>query len=90
MCLIITALAALCCFIMYRIRNAKILSMLSVMYGSAALMWVVDCVFAVSEGEPFFDLSADDTCLGLTVVASGAVLAVLYSAVAALKKPRAA
>ncbi|MGN0902109.1 MAG: hypothetical protein ACI4M9_02380 [Succinivibrio sp.] len=44
---------------------------MSVMFGSASLMWIVDCLFAASEGEGFFDLSLDDTLLGLTIVVSG-------------------
>ncbi len=48
------------------------------MFGGAALMWSVDGIASVIEGESFFDLSRDDALLGCLVLAAGlAVFAVL-------------
>ncbi|MGN1280966.1 MAG: hypothetical protein ACI4UM_03575 [Succinivibrio sp.] len=79
MCLLITAFAALICAFMRSRNDSRFLSNLYFMYVSAALMWTVDCVFAKVGGEDFFDLSLDDTLLGITIVVSGAVMASLIS-----------
>ena len=48
------------------------------MFWGAALMWSVDCVAGAMEGEPRFDLSANDAVLGAIVLAAGlAVFGVL-------------
>jgi hypothetical protein len=44
------------------------------MYLGATLMWSVDGIFSVMEGEGFFDLSVDDAKLGVLVVILGVVL----------------
>lgn len=44
------------------------------MFSSATIMWIVDCAFAKFDGEDFFDLSYDDTLLGITVVILAIVL----------------
>lgn len=70
MCLIITAVSALLSYIFLSIYKKESLKDLFVMLSSAALMWTVDCSFAFYHGEDFFDLSADDTILGVIVIAS--------------------
>lgn len=45
--------------------------MLALMYWGAALMWLVDSAFAKFQGEAFLDLSANDTALGIIIVACG-------------------
>ena len=58
-------------------RNEAVFSTMLMFWG-AALMWAVDCVANVREGEPLLDLSWRDAKLGLVVVATGlAVFAVL-------------
>ena len=44
------------------------------MFSSATIMWIVDCAFAKFNGENFFDISYDDTLLGITVVFLAIVL----------------
>ncbi len=76
MCLIITAFAAVITTIVwyFKAHDKKIkLGALVLMYWGAALMWTVDSFFAVAEGGPFFDLSADDAFLGLVIVLCGLV-----------------
>ncbi len=74
MCLIITILAAVCASAFWYIKdrdNLQKSGILALMYWGAALMWLVDCVFAVIGGEAFLDLSINDTILGVIVVACG-------------------
>lgn len=76
MCLIITILAAVCASAFWYIKDRDNLhksGILALMYWGAALMWLVDCVFAATSGEAFLDLSIDDTILGVIVVACGFV-----------------
>ena len=40
----------------------------------AALMWSVDCVHSLMEGEGLLDMSADDAALGATILGAAAVL----------------
>lgn len=44
------------------------------MYWGAALMWSVDCVHSLMEGEGLLDLSREDAILGAIVLASGLVV----------------
>ena len=58
-------------------RNEAVFTTMLMFWG-AALMWSVDCVANAMDGEPLLDLSANDTILGLIVLAFGlAVFAVL-------------
>ena len=41
------------------------------MFWGAALMWSVDCVAGMLEGDSLFDLSAKDALLGVIVLAAG-------------------
>lgn len=77
MCLILTAIAAIICTSLYYFKFSDkkyMLHTLSLMYWGAALMWTVDGFFVLAEGEPFFDISLNDTMLGLLIVASGLAL----------------
>ena len=67
MCLLITAFSGLLCFYLQK-KFFFDLKRLCIMFSSAAVMWTVDCTFAKIDGESFFDISADDTLLGITVV----------------------
>jgi Zn-dependent protease with chaperone function len=50
----------------------------TLMFWAAALMWSVDGVASVLDGEPFFDISREDTVLGAIIILCGlAVFAVL-------------
>ncbi|EID84412.1 hypothetical protein MSI_21070 [Treponema sp. JC4] len=76
MCLIFTILAA----IIFTIINAvnkksaspcKSISKIMFMFWGAALMWCVDGIASVMEGEGFFDLSSHDAILGAIIVTAG-------------------
>ncbi len=73
MCLLITALAAIVCVYLQK-QFYFDLNRLTVMFSSATIMWLVDCAFAKFNGEDFFDISYDDTLLGITVVFLAVVL----------------
>lgn len=47
------------------------------MFSSATIMWIVDCAFAKLNGEDFFDISYDDTLLGITVVFLAIILDII-------------
>ena len=74
MCLLITVFAAVIATIVWYLQLPNIpykISTLGFMYWGASLMWLVDGFFCMTEGEPFLDLSMNDTLLGFTVVISG-------------------
>lgn len=74
MCLIITAFAAVIASILWYFGSgSKKLGTLALMYWGAALMWSVDGIFSVLEGEGFFNFSADDALLGIVVVFCGLI-----------------
>ena len=83
MCEIMTIVAALAFTAVYflgkrqrRPSSAAFTTML--MFWGAALMWAVDCVAEKMDGEPLFDISREDTILGLIILAAGiAVFGVL-------------
>lgn len=79
MCLIITAAAALLFFLLgiFRKKHGKTSGnemSVSLMFSAAALMWCVDGIAAVLQGEQFFDFSTEDFLLGLIIVAVGAAV----------------
>ena len=82
MTLIITAVAAVVSAIVYLrdpvAARAKQLGVLVLAYVGASLMWCIDGVACLAEGEPFVELAdsaamADDALLGVCVVALGLV-----------------
>ena len=83
MCLIMTILTAVILTVFYfraekQGKTAKSLLTSTLMFWGAALMWSVDGIASLLEGEPFFDISSEDTLLGFIIVACGlAVFAVL-------------
>lgn len=76
MCLIMTFIAALIFTVIYALskkQNKATKSMLITlfMFWSAAIMWSVDGIASVAGGEGFFDISRQDTILGVIIVLSG-------------------
>lgn len=75
MCLILTCIAAVITTALYFLCpefSARIsLQHLTLMYWGAALMWSVDGIFRLIEGERFFELTLNDTFLGILVVICG-------------------
>ena len=88
MCELMTIAAAVVFTAVYfRFREgavAKSLFNTMMMFWGAALMWSVDCVVSLLEGEGLFDLSREDAILGGIVLASGA----LFFAVSAWRELR--
>jgi len=79
MCEIITILAALVFSVLFFIakrsgKGAKAFGITALVFTGAALMWLVDCVVSVLEGEAFFDISFEDTVLGLMILGFGLVI----------------
>jgi len=75
MCEILTIAAALLCTVLYfGVRKTSALFTTMLMFWGAALMWSIDCIRSAMEGEPFFDLSRDDTLLGCVVLAAGFIV----------------
>lgn len=76
MCLILTIFAAaLCSGLWYRFdrSNVRKIGTLALMFWGASLMWLVDSVFAVFGGEPFFDISMEDAVLGFIIIFAGVI-----------------
>ena len=49
------------------------------MFWAAGLMWSMDGVASVLEGEGFFDLSVEDTILGAIILFSGLLVFIVHS-----------
>lgn len=49
----------------------RAVSFAMMMFWGAALMWAVDGIAGVIRGESFFDISREDTILGLIIVGAG-------------------
>ncbi|MDR2452421.1 MAG: hypothetical protein LBE85_11800 [Candidatus Accumulibacter sp.] len=76
MCLLITLAAAMAASLVWycnRRKGGATLEILSLMYWGAAMMWMVDGFFRLAEGEPFLEITLDDTLLGLLVAVSGLI-----------------
>jgi len=84
MCLIITACTAAAFTVAFLLnkkngRNNKSVFMAMLMFWAASLMWSMDGLASVLEGERFFDLSLEDTILGIIILASGLIVFMLHS-----------
>lgn len=76
MCFMITLLVAVVSTVVWygnASKNNYQLGTLCLMYWGATLMWFVDGIFVVAEGEPFLDISFNDALLGFVVVTCGLV-----------------
>ena len=76
MCEIMTIAAALAFTALYFAGKSKgwptkALFTTMLMFWGAALMWAVDCVAEKMDGEPLFDLSREDTILGVIILGAG-------------------
>ncbi|MBQ5471219.1 MAG: hypothetical protein IIT58_04360 [Treponema sp.] len=76
MCEIITIIASIVFTVVYFVqkkqgKTSKAVFLAMLMFWGAALMWSVDGIFSVMEGEGFFDISVKDTILGFIILASG-------------------
>ncbi len=86
MTLIITAIAAVVAAIIWYMRtpsNVNRVGVLALMYGAAALMWCVDGIASLIEGNGFIELAdgavmRDDALLGIVVVVVGLAAWAVY------------
>lgn len=84
MCLIMTMIAAAIFGGLFLAKkknggDTKALSVATMMFAAAALMWCVDGIFCVLENEPFFDISVEDTILGAIILVCGTAVFLAYS-----------
>ena len=78
MCLIMTMIAAVVFTALWAKMRKQSLLTTTLMFWAAALMWSVDGAASVLDGEPFFDISREDTILGAIIILCGvAIFAVL-------------
>jgi hypothetical protein len=76
MCEIMTIVAALAFTVVYfadkrrGIASSAVFTTMMMFWG-AALMWGVDCVAEKMAGEPLFDISKEDTILGIIILGAG-------------------
>ena len=74
MCEIMTISAAVAFTVLYfGFCRSRAVFATMLMFWGAALMWSVDCVHSAMDGEPFFDISREDTVLGFIILAAGMV-----------------
>ena len=86
MTLVITAFAAaIATVVWYALgkESGMKAGVLALMYWGASLMWTVDGIACLAEGEPFIEIvdpaaMLDDAILGLVVVAAGMVAWAIY------------
>ncbi len=57
--LICTIIAGVLWFF-FRDRKLLHLDILTITYGAATLMWLIDCIFSVIDGEPFISFASED------------------------------
>ncbi len=84
MCLIMTYIATAIFFVLWLFNKdkktgSKSLLSATLMFGGAGLMWSVDGIASLLEGESFFDISIEDTVLGAIIIASGLAVYVIVS-----------
>ena len=84
MCLIITIITAIAFTIAAYLnkkdgKENKSIFITMLMFWAAALMWSMDGVASVLEGEGFFDLSFEDTVLGAIIFTSGLLVFIAHS-----------
>lgn len=81
MYLILTLAAAVAATVLWRKNKGYKLDILCFIYWGASLMWLVDGIVAATEGEPFFEMTADAALLGAVVILAGlAAWAIIFFA----------
>ena len=60
-------------------ENNKSVFVTMLMFWAAGLMWSMDGVASVLEGESFFDISFEDTLLGAIIFISGLLVFIVHS-----------
>ena len=85
MCLIMTIIAAVVFTALWAKMRKQSLLTTTLMFWAAALMWSVDGVASVLDGEPSFDISQEDTVLGVIIILCGLAI---FAALAVFEKRR--
>ena len=90
MCELMTIGAAVLFTALYftRFRTRAVFATMMMFWG-AALMWSVDCVHSLMEGEGLFDISREDTILGVIIIAAGLAAFAVFAAIDKLALRRA-
>ncbi|MBO7639201.1 MAG: hypothetical protein J6W60_11610 [Treponema sp.] len=94
MCEIMTIAAAVIFTVVFALQKKKGVFSKPVfgtmlMFWGAALMWAVDGIASVLEGESFFDISMEDTILGFIILGAGLVIFAFMLLLNRAKKARA-
>ena len=94
MCEIMTIAAAVLFTVIFAAQKnkghfSKPVFITMLMFWGAALMWAVDGVACVLEGEAFFDISMEDTILGFIILGAGLVIFGFMLLISRAKKARA-
>lgn len=94
MCEIMTIAAAVIFTVVFALQKKKGVFSKPVfgtmlMFWGAALMWAVDGIASVLEGEPFFDISMEDTILGFIILGAGLAVFAFMLLINRAKKARA-
>ena len=79
MCLIMTIIAAVVFTAVWAKMRKQSLLTTTLMFWAAALMWSVDGVASVLDGEPFFDISREDTVLGAIIILCGLAIFAVFA-----------
>ena len=79
MCLIMTIIAAVVFTALWAKMRKQSLLTTMLMFWAAALMWSVDGVASVLDGEPFFDISREDTVLGAIIILCGLAIFAVFA-----------
>lgn len=79
MCLIMTIIAAVVFTALWAKMRKQSLLTTTLMFWAAALMWSVDGVASVLDGEPFFDISREDTVLGAIIILCGLAIFAVFA-----------
>ena len=58
----------------FRSRKALRLDILTIIFGAATLMWLIDCIFSAASGEGFLSFEPLDGWIALATVGAGVFL----------------
>ena len=59
---------------LFKDRKKLHLEILTIIFGAAALMWLIDCIFSAAKGEGFLSFEELDGWISLATIGSGVFL----------------
>ncbi len=83
---LICAIIAGVLWFFFRKRKGLHLEVLTIIYGASALMWLIDCIFSASQGEPFLSFEKTDGWIALATFGCGLFFWLLISFILNNKK----